>query len=286
MKLKLLSHQKVINSLLLNFLGFQALRYSISKILYLTKKIFIKKKNLLNIISKEVIDKGFAKEENSLSLHEFESIKKEFDLAINDPDVVVEKESYKNPEITNGIEHKTLMIDENIKDKYPSIFNFKNSQKIKSIFSCCEMRENIKIYCRLERINVFNNQIKDDNKEYHYDTFHNTFKAWLFLSDVNEKDGPYCYIPNSNKFSLTRFFSEWKNSIIFALKKNFEPSFRVKSKFKKKLDLKSFKAIVPKNTLVVSNTHGLHRRGDAQDGTVRESIHFWTRENPFKIFLD
>ena len=44
MKLKLLSHQKVINSLLLNFLGFQALRYSISKILYLTKKIFIKKK--------------------------------------------------------------------------------------------------------------------------------------------------------------------------------------------------------------------------------------------------
>ena len=40
---------------------------------------------------------------------------------------------------------------------------------------------------------------------------------------------------------------------------------------------------VTENTLVMANTHGLHRRGDASIGTTRYAIQFWTRENPFKL---
>ena len=35
----------------------------------------------------------------------------------------------------------------------------------------------------------------------------------------------------------------------------------------------------------MANVHALHRRGDAENNTERVSIQFWTRENPFKIFL-
>ena len=35
----------------------------------------------------------------------------------------------------------------------------------------------------------------------------------------------------------------------------------------------------------MSNTHGFHRRGPAKTGSVRDSIGFYTRENPFKINL-
>ena len=37
------------------------------------------------------------------------------------------------------------------------------------------------------------------------------------------------------------------------------------------------------NTLVFVNTHALHRRGDALVGKNRDSIHFYTRTNPFEL---
>jgi hypothetical protein len=41
--------------------------------------------------------------------------------------------------------------------------------------------------------------------------------------------------------------------------------------------------ICNKNTLVFVNTHALHRRGDAVVGKNRDSIHFYTRTNPFEL---
>ena len=35
---------------------------------------------------------------------------------------------------------------------------------------------------------------------------------------------------------------------------------------------------VNENTLVMANTHGLHRRRDAKKGRMRIAIQFWTRE--------
>ena len=35
------------------------------------------------------------------------------------------------------------------------------------------------------------------------------------------------------------------------------------------------------NTLLFVNTHCVHRRGDAEENYARDSIHFYSRENPF-----
>tara|TARA_A100001011_G_scaffold300224_1_gene313514 strand:- start:22601 stop:23482 length:882 start_codon:yes stop_codon:yes gene_type:complete len=292
MKLSIFSHQKCLNSVPLNILGSQPFRYVLSKTLYwLKNNIFNKKnKNDQENISSEVIKKGYADKRNFLSDEDFTKIKKEFDEAIFEPNVIIEKESYNDSkDLLEAIEHRTLMIDDSVKDKYPALYSLKDNLAIKHIFSNCELKNNIEIFCRLERIKVHNNKIHDNNRDFHYDTFHNTFKAWLFLKDVKEEQGPFHLVPYSHNFSIKRFFSEWWYSIIYALKIITEPSFRIEEgdndKIRDNYNKKSIKAIVPKNTLVVANAHGLHRRGDAENGSVRESVQFWTRENPFKIFL-
>ena len=57
-------------------------------------------------------------------------------------------------------------------------------------------------------------------------------------------------------------------------------------KFKEALNKKAIKFNVNENTFVRVNTHGLHRRGNAEVGQIRDCINIWTRENPFKIILN
>ena len=51
---------------------------------------------------------------------------------------------------------------------------------------------------------------------------------------------------------------------------------------KKDLDKVTTRLESKKNTLVFANTHAVHRRGDGNINSVRDSIHFYSRENPFK----
>jgi hypothetical protein len=292
MKLTVFSHKKCLDSIPLNILGFQATRYTLGKILYWLKYNLFnpKDKNNEEEISSEVIEKGYAHKNNFIEVKELEKIKKEFDLAIYETNSIVEKESYNDSkDLLDAIEHRTFMLDETIKEKYPALYNLKNNLAIKNIFTNCELKKNVEIFCRLERIKVIDNSIHDNNRDFHYDTFHNTFKAWLFLEDVKEDQGPFHLVPYSHNFSIRRFFSEWWYSSMYALKIITEPSFRIEegdnAQLRNKCNTESIKAIVSKNTLVVANAHGLHRRGDAKNGSVRESVQFWTRENPFKIFL-
>ena len=48
----------------------------------------------------------------------------------------------------------------------------------------------------------------------------------------------------------------------------------------------STKFIVKKNTFLFANTHALHRRGDSKPNMERNTVHFYTRESPFKIFFN
>ena len=277
----IISNKKVLNSLILNLLGFQPFRYVLGKTLYWLKLKITKNYNLENNISTEVIKLGYAKKNNFLSQEEFLKIKKEYNQAIQE--VKKEANNKKQSDINHYIK---LKLDENTKDKFPAIHRLKDDLLLKNIFKGCELKSDIHISCMLEKIEVFDNTIHDENRDFHYDTFHNTFKAWLFLNNVSEKQGPFHIIPESHKLSIKRFFSEYWFSILYSLKIINEDSFRVDKKKKIKLNKESIKAEVLENTLVVANTHGLHCRGDAENETTREAIHFWTRTHPFKIFLE
>ena len=280
---KFFSTEKCLKSLVLNLLGVQALRYLLSKIIYQLKLGFIREKEFKNFRIN-----GFDVNPNFLESNSFKKIKNEFDIAISNNE-------YTNI-LVNNIKQITVDINKLDPEKFPNICKLLKNYEIINFFKKNDLINNSKIFGRLERIEVINDNIKDPQKEYHYDTFHNTFKTWIYLTNVEKKNGPLHYVPKSHKFSFTRLFKEWKNSIIFSLKFNKlnvderdlqgSPRDGNSSIMKQILNDKAIKFDVKQNTLVRVNTHGLHRRGDAKKGEIRDCINIWTRENPFKIIFN
>lgn len=135
--------------------------------------------------------------------------------------------------------------------------------------------------------NISGNKDGDPQKIFHSDTFHPTMKAWLFLEDVTIDKGPFEYISGSNKLTWARLKWEYQNSVnASSLDHSYarRGSLRVDEAQAIGLgygEIKSFN--VAKNTLVIADTFGFHRRGVAAKNSSRLSMAFSLRLNPFLL---
>ncbi|MBO3760251.1 phytanoyl-CoA dioxygenase family protein [Ciceribacter sp. L1K22] len=127
---------------------------------------------------------------------------------------------------------------------------------------------------------------KDPQTNLHMDTFHPTVKAWYFLHDIVEEEGPFTYVPGSHK--LTRRRLAWqKRKSILASRKADGGSFRLQATDLKYLRLPQPTVFsVPANTLVVGDTFGFHARGPSSRPSVRIEIYATQRPNPFIPFVN
>ena len=125
----------------------------------------------------------------------------------------------------------------------------------------------------------------DPQKLLHSDTFHPTMKAWFFLEDVPAEHGPFTYVSGSHRLGFKRLCWEYRRSRCAArLRDGYSEkgSFRVEEHELSGLGLPPPRAYaVPANTLVVADTGGFHRRGDALPGTRRLEVWAYSRLNPF-----
>ena len=118
----------------------------------------------------------------------------------------------------------------------------------------------------------------------HIDTFHPTMKAWLFLEDVPEADGPFAYWPGSHRLTPRRAAWERRRSIEASDPKGRRKggAFRIAQGDLKRLDLGAPRRFaVRANTLVVADTCGLHARSPSETPAVRLEIWASSRHNPF-----
>ncbi|MTI42608.1 phytanoyl-CoA dioxygenase PhyH [Roseibium hamelinense] len=126
---------------------------------------------------------------------------------------------------------------------------------------------------------------KDPQTDLHADTFHATSKAWLFLHDVGEEDGPFCYVPGSHKLTSERL--EWEYQCSLTASKDprshhASGSFRIRQNELEALGLPPAKRMAVKaNTLVVADTFGFHGRTPSDKPTTRVEMHWHMRRNPF-----
>ena len=111
----------------------------------------------------------------------------------------------------------------------------------------------------------------------HRDTFFSTHKVIFYMSDVTLEDGPYTYVKGSQRLSLKRLTLEYKNSI----KKTPDSSIRAPLSDPKYHKMQEYPVIGKRNTLVITDVFGFHRRGDAHQGRIRETIRMSVRSNPF-----
>lgn len=126
----------------------------------------------------------------------------------------------------------------------------------------------------------------DPQRRLHSDTFHPTMKAWLFIDDVDARNGPFTYVPGSHRLTRARLAWEYRQSLAGAELPELyaaRGSLRIDDAALGALGLAAPRPIhCRRNTLVVADTRGFHRRGSASDGRA-DRLELWamSRTNPF-----
>lgn len=141
----------------------------------------------------------------------------------------------------------------------------------------------------IQRIrNGFQSGKADPQKQMHADTFHPTMKAWLFLEDVTQEDGPFTYVRGSSRLTWKRLKWEYKRSRVAAsLKDGYSEkgSFRAGPEDLTEMGLPAPEGLTASaGTLVIANTVGFHGRGQAKGGANRIEVWAYSRHNPFSPF--
>ena len=106
--MKFFSHEKCLDSFILNFLGFQVLRYVLGKLIFWFKYNFfpIDKNNIKKF--NQILSSGFDSKSNFLSDNDFNKLKEEFFLAIDNS--IDEKQGENiSIQMNEGLEYKTYI---------------------------------------------------------------------------------------------------------------------------------------------------------------------------------
>ncbi|TCQ28437.1 phytanoyl-CoA dioxygenase PhyH [Rhizobium sp. PP-CC-3G-465] len=126
---------------------------------------------------------------------------------------------------------------------------------------------------------------KDPQTDLHMDTFHSTAKAWYFLYDVPEDEGPFTYVAGSHKLTPRRLAWHKRQSVLAAERRG-GGAFRIPLSALKLLRLpQPTRFAVPANTLVVGDTFGFHARGHSARRSIRVELYASQRPNPFLPFI-
>lgn len=128
----------------------------------------------------------------------------------------------------------------------------------------------------------------DPQKNLHSDTFHPTMKSWYFLDDVDERNGPFTYVPGSHRLTLARLRWEYRRSVEISTdgdRYSGNGSLRLSQSDADEMGLQPAQGFkVSANTLVIANTHGFHCRGQASERSTRTELWTISRSNPFNPF--
>lgn len=141
------------------------------------------------------------------------------------------------------------------------------------------------VYLHIVMTNPGAKRRADPQTAFHSDTFHATAKAWLFFYDIDDREGPFTYIPGSHRLTPQRLEWERQQSLIAADHEN-----RLHARGSFRLPADQVRAMgyddpvrfsVPGNTLVVADTHGFHARAASDKPSVRVGLYGSLRRNPF-----
>ena len=142
----------------------------------------------------------------------------------------------------------------------------------------------------------------DPQYRFHTDTFHPVCKLWLYLGDIGEETGPLTLVKGSHRASLHRLQWEYETSLLTPhsdlwdrrVQKDSKPgAFRILENATEKEELQELERIGyndivrltgAANTLIIANTRGFHKRGQASPGTIRQQLTVQYRSKAFGIY--
>lgn len=186
-----------------------------------------------------------------------------------------------------GTATQRILLDDAALVHHAQLTSLTNDPLLLGLLSYCGAKASRSLFY-VQRIKNGVKKGRDPQKTLHSDTFHPTAKAWLFLEDVKEEQGPFNYVRGSSRLTWARLKWEYQRSLSVHQRQDGyseKGSFRADDEDLKALDLeKPVSFSVRAGTLVIANTNGFHCRGSANDGASRLSIWMYSRHNPFNPF--
>jgi len=241
-----------------------------------------RRQRLAKLIPAEHVDDyerdGFVRIDNFLDAEHFEALQLE-----------IQNTDFDRVDMCQGstITRRSLVDDSDLHQR-PAILKARDDSRLLNLVRYVSSHAGQPLVT-LQTVLAKQNGARDPQSDLHSDTFHATAKAWLFLTDVEEDDGPFCYVAGSHKMTPERY--EWEKSIsmnLDAVENTYSKRGSLRLPTDKLSELgypQPTKMIVKANTLVVADTHGFHARCASPKNTTRIEIYLSLRRNPFLPYV-
>jgi len=278
-KFGVFSLQKVLKNRILNLLGFQVFRLLLSNLFYYIRSIFFKSKLDKNNENYKFLKKnGYLILENFLSYEDFNNLNDFF----NSEMLKTKADNYENRFSLSMFKAGECSFENSL---YPQFLNdsfFSNifesyfGKKTKNSISSIHMEKIVNTGKKEE--------LKEDPQKYfHRDTFYGGLKGIFFLTDVTPNHGTLEFIPKSHIPDLKKIKLEYLNSISSQCSQNVRDGTSVS--ILKSYDDKPIEFLCKKNTLLLFDVSGFHRRVKAKSGYERNTIRIGYRIHPFSLLI-
>jgi len=267
------SNEKFVTSEL-NFLGLHLYR------VLLAQRIHDRRNPALDDAANLYNRNGYIKISNFLPLDEFRSLRSRF-----------ESETQNNLAMKIGFNDNRFFL------RYPEFNTL--------IKKCCHIRSlSDDAPNGVPRSQFWNLQHNGTDPQYrfHTDTFHPVCKMWLYLGDIDKESGPLTLVKGSHHLTRRRLQWEQETSMISPgsdlwhtrVQKGGRPGpFRILEGSTEEEELQELERIGyndivrltgAANTLIIANTRGFHKRGEALPGTIRQQLTVQYRSKAFGIY--
>lgn len=270
---RMLSGDKTVESRVLNLLGAQVLRSLLARSMYRMRSVSVDSD--VQPLADELLRDGIVLIPNFLDSELFAKAVEESRRLQQDAELK-QTLHHHGP---NELKLSSLKTEDY--SRYPAIGAFYQDRRLVQLMQVGEKRkvshtEGGHNYEHLTQGPL--NDIKDPEADLHSDIFYHTHKAWLYLDDVTEENGPLVAVKGSHHQSVKQLLHLYRES-----NNSNKGSRRVTQDELKELGLEETVITAPKNTLVVANVHGYHCRRRGQPGKERFALHWTLRNNPFRL---
>lgn len=267
----------IIGSTILNKLGLHVIRLVVSHTIMRGRMLLLS----FSISAKDrqsFLNDGFILKENFLSEEAFSFLEKEAKTF---------KGEVREARQGDTLTHRAVL-SPNVLQDHPALKEVLISKKLTKLTRFASGTFRAPFYYLEDVKNKYCEGAADPQKTLHADTFHPSMKFWYFMDDVSDEIGPFTFVPNSNRLSWKRLKWHYKMSLKAKDAKNVlhgRGSTRFTENDLNELGLPRPRAFtVKKNTLLIVNVFGIHRRGDSSEKSTRLSIWGDSRTNPFIPF--
>ncbi|WP_299585339.1 phytanoyl-CoA dioxygenase family protein [uncultured Microbulbifer sp.] len=275
---KSFKNNPLLGSHLLNRCGLHVTRVILAHLLFRFRLILLSP--LVSSVDRRAfIRNGYLIKRDFLSPGEFEGLSREL-VNLKAPI----REIIEGTTVTQRI-----FMDSNERKKAPIFQRLYSNKRLTRLMRYCSSKNRPPLFYIENLCNHANvNPRPDPQRDLHADTFHPCVKAWLYMDDTSDNNGPYVYVPGSNRLTWKRLKWEYRQSLESCRRgpertpgRYWDGSFRVGAEDLTEMGYEAKKLYVPKNTLLIGNVYGFHCRGSAKKPSHRMTVWMQARDNPF-----